>query len=262
MIEILESPKHLVALKIAGSITGEDIEKAYKATDGALETNERVSFFAETGETLEFTLEGFLKDLWNGLGQLGRLSKYYRAAVVTDKGWLATMARVEGLVFSSIDVRVFEPADRDKAFVWASEKPEPLPEPAEPERSIHFLQTTSESVFAYEVNGRIRERDIKLAVEAMKPFFDREGKFNALVRMKDFAGFDLSAVLDDDLFRLKFKAASKIEKYAVIGPKPWMRNILELGGAVFPTEIRVFDAEEEAAAWEWVGAQQALLAGK
>jgi len=45
MIEILESPKHLIAMKISGKITAEDIEKAYSATRDALKDNERVSFF-------------------------------------------------------------------------------------------------------------------------------------------------------------------------------------------------------------------------
>ncbi|MGD9628157.1 MAG: STAS/SEC14 domain-containing protein [Pyrinomonadaceae bacterium] len=262
MIEILESPKHLVAMKISGSITAEDIEKAYKATEDALGSNERISFFAEIDESVAFTAEGIVKDLWKGLGQLGKLSKYFRAAVVTDKGWIGAMARVEGLVFSSIDVRVFEPADRNKAFAWATEAPEPLPKPEVPEPSIHFLQTTSEGVFAYEVNGRLREKDIKAAVAATKPFLEREGKFNVLARMKEFGGFDLLAVLDDDLIKLKFKAINKIGKYAVVGPKPWMRNLLELIRPLVAAEIKVFDPEDEAAAWEWVGAQQALLAGK
>ena len=87
MIEILESPKHLIAMKISGSVTAADIDKAYKATDEALKANERVSFFAEVDDSMGLTIEGALKDLWNGIGQLGRLGKYYRAAVVTDKGW-------------------------------------------------------------------------------------------------------------------------------------------------------------------------------
>ena len=136
MIEILESPKHLVAMKISDSITAEDIDQAYKVTDEALKANELVSFFAEIDDSMGFTVEGLLKDLWKGLGQLGRLGKYYRAAVVTDKGWIATMARVEGLVFSSIDVRVFEPAERSKALAWASEAPEPLPKPEDAPASI------------------------------------------------------------------------------------------------------------------------------
>lgn len=262
MIEILESPKHLIAMKISGSVTAEDIDKAYKATNEALSTNERVSFFAEVDDSMGLTIEGALKDLWNGIGQLGRLGKYYRAAVVTDKGWIATMARVEGLVFSSIDVRVFDPAERLKALAWASEAPEPLPKPEDAPASVHILHTTSENVFAWEVNGRVREKDVKAAVAAMKPYLEREGKFNVLVRLKDFGGFDLLSALDDELMKTKYKAISKVEKYAIIGAKPWMRNLVELVSGLFSTKIRFFDAEEEHAAWEWVGAEQALLAGK
>jgi hypothetical protein len=39
-----------------------------------------------------------------------------------------------------------------------------------------------------------------------------------------------------------------------------MRNLLELVAGIVSTEIRVFDMADEADAWEWVGAQQALLA--
>lgn len=259
MLEILKSPKHLVAMRISGSLTADDVTHAYKATEEALKENERISFFAEVDPSMALTFEGLVKDLVEGVGHWGKLKRYYRAAVVTDKGWMAALARVEGLVFSSIDVRVFGHDERDKAFAWASETPEPIPAPVEPEPSIHFLQTTSENVFAYEVNGRLRERDIKNAVRELKPFLAREGKFNVLARMKDFSGFDLLSVFDDDLVRLKLKAPSKIEKYAIVGAKPWMRNLTELVAPLIRTEVRNFDLDEEAAAWEWVGAQQALL---
>src|SRR5687767_14365860 len=107
MIEILESPKHLVAIKLSGGLTAEDVEKAYKATEDALKENERVSFFAEIEESMNLTLDGLVKDLVKSAGHLGKLSRYYRAAVVTNKSWIGALARVEGLVFSSIDVRVF-----------------------------------------------------------------------------------------------------------------------------------------------------------
>jgi hypothetical protein len=262
MIEILESPKYVVAMKISGKITAEDIEKAYATTRDALENNERVSFFGEITESLTFTAEGFVKDLTEGIKQLGNLSKYYRAAIVTDKGWLGALARVEGLVFSSIDVRVFAPAERDKAFAWAAEAPAPLPKPEEPKASIHFLQTTNPNVFAYEVNGRVRTKDVKAVVDEFKPYLERDGKVNVLAKLSDFNGFDLFAMLEDDLVKLKFRSLSKVDKYAVIGPKPWMRNLLELFYPWTSVKLRVFDKNEEASAWEWVGAQQALLAGK
>lgn len=259
MLEILDSPKHLVAMRLSGELTANDITEAYKAADEAIKDNDHVSFFAEVDPSMKFTFEGLVKDLVEGIGQWDKLKHYYRAALVTDKGWMAALARVEGLVFSSIDVRVFGPDERDKAFAWASETPEPAAKPVEPEPSIRLIQTTSENVFAYEVDGRLRERDIKNAVNAVKPFIERDGKFNVLARMKNFHGFDLLSVFDDDLIKLKLKAPSKIGKYAVVGPKPWMRNMLELVDPLMSTEIRTFDASEEAAAWEWVGAQQALL---
>jgi len=260
MLEIIDSAKHLVAMKISGRITAEDIEKAYKAGTEALKDNERVSFFAEITDSLAFTPEGLLKDLKEGIKSLGNLSKYYRAAVVTDKGWLGALVRVEGLVFSSIDFRVFEPSERDKAFAWASEVPPPLPKPEEPEPAIHFLQTTNPNVFAYEVNGRVRAKDVKAVVNEFKPYLDRAGKINVLAKLSDFNGFDMLAMIEDDLVRLKFKSLSKVDKYAVIGPKPWMRNLMELFYPLTSIKLRVFDSGEEAAAWEWVGAQQALLA--
>ena len=259
MLEILESPKYLVALRLSDKLTAEDVTKAYKVTDDALKSNDRISFFAEVDPSMQLSFEGIVKDLVEGVSQWGKLKHYYRVALVTDKGWMAALARVEGLVFSSVDVRVFTHTDRAKAFAWASEKPEPIADPIVPDPAIHFIQTTSENVFAYEVDGRVRERDIKAAVTELKPYFDREGKFNVLARMKDFNGFDLLSIFDDNLIRLKIKAPSRIAKYAVIGPKPWMRNLLELANSLINTEIRAFDMSEESAAWEWIGARQALL---
>ena len=261
MLEILESPKHLVAMKLSGDLTAADIEKAYKAAEDTLKENERISFFAEVGDSIVLTLEGLAKDVVKGIGQITNLSKYYRAAVVTDQGWLGALARVEGLVFSSVDVRVFPTAERDKAFAWASEKPEPLPKAAKAGRSIHFIQTNNDRVVAYAINGSVTENDIKEAAKVLNEAFDRHDKVNILVRMKDFGGYDLYALLNDELYRMKYKALSKVEKYAVVGAKPWMRNLMELISPLFKMETRVFDESEEAAAWEWVGAQQVLLAG-
>jgi hypothetical protein len=259
MLEILESQKHLVAMRLSAELTAEDVALAYRTTEDAIKANERISIFVDIDPSMQLTFQGLVKDLVEGVSQWNKLKHYYRVALVTDKGWMAALARVEGLVFSSIDVRVFENAEREKAFAWASEPPEPLSAALDADPSIRFIQTTGENTFAYEIDGRLRERDIKSAVKELKPFFEREGKFNVLARMKSFNGFDLLSVFDDDLIRLKLKAPSKIAKYAVVGPKPWMRNLLELAGTVVTTEIRTFDESEEAAAWEWIGAQQALL---
>jgi len=259
MIEILDSPKYLVAMRLSESMTADDVAKAYKVTDDALSNNERISFFAEIDDSVNLSFEGLLKDMVEGIGQIGKLKRYYRAAVVTEISWMAAIARVEGFVFSSVDVRVFAHEDREKAFAWSSEEPEPLPEPVESGPSIRLIQTTSEKVFAYEVDGPIREKDVETVIIGLNEAFDRQKKINVLGRMRNWSGFDLMSVLNDDLFKVKFKALSKIDRYAVVGGRSWMRNFLELINPLISPTIRVFDESEEAAAWEWVGAQQALL---
>jgi hypothetical protein len=260
MLEKLDSPKHLVAMRLSGGMTASDVEQAYKAIEEAIKTNDRISFFAEVDPSLHLTAQGLFKDAIEGLSHIGKMKHYYRAAVVTDKGWMAAAARVEGLVFSSIDVRVFEPGDRDKAFAWASEKPVSAPKPKEPKRAVHFLKTSSERVVAYEVDGRIGEKDIVAAAAELKEAFAGPGKINVLGRIKNWEGFDLSSVINDDYVKVKFQALSKVEKYAIIGGPAWMRNFIELMQPLFSVEMRVFDATEEEAAWDFVGARQALLA--
>jgi len=256
MIEILESPEHLVAMRLSGNITAADVAKAYRACEDALKVNDRISFYAEVGESANFTVEGLAKDVVEGIGQICKLSRYYRAAVVTDKSWIANIARAEGVLFCMIDIRVFDPKESDKALAWASEKPEA---PAKPEPSIRLIQTTKKTVFAYEVDGPIRDRDLKTAVRGLNEAFKAHNKINVLARMKNWAGFEIASIFSDELFRMKYSALSKVDKYAVVGPRPWMRNLLELVNPCFSTKIRVFEPSEEAAAWEWVGAQQALL---
>lgn len=257
MIEKLDLQEHVVALRLSGDMTAEDVEKAYKITEDALKNNERISFYAEVDGSMNITFEGLVKDLLQLPGQLGKLSRYYRAAVVTDKGWIAAMARIEGIVFSSIDVRVYPTDESQKAKDWVAEEPEPLPKSEEPGISVNFIPTSSDHVFAYEVNGRLREADIKLAIKEFSPFLEREGDLNVIGKFQNFNGFDLTSVLDDDLIKLKYRSASRIKRYAVIGATPWMRNFLELIGSLLSTKVKLFDLTEEDAAWNWVGATRA-----
>ena len=260
MLEILDGPKYLVAFKLSGELTADDVDKSTKALTDALKDNERVSIFTEIDGSISLTLEGLWKDLVNSVSNFGIRRKIFRLAVVSSSEFYSFLLRVEGLVFSSIEMRVFSPEQRDQAFAWAAKEPEPLPKPEPPRRAIHFLQTTNPNVFAYEVDGRVTEKDIEETVKELKSFFERSEKTNILVRMKHFNGFDLSALLNDDLYRVKLQALSKVERYAVIGAPAWMRNFLELINPAFKLKIRVFDTENEHDAWEWVGASQTLLA--
>lgn len=260
MFERLDSPKHLIAGKITGDLTADDIVAMNKLVDEALKSNGSISFYAEIDKTVKLTFDGLIKDFIDGISRLGQLNRFYRAAVVTDRGWVAAVARIEGLVFYSMDIRAFSFEDKAKAFAWAAEEPEEKAKPAEPGPGIHFLQTTNDAVFAYEVTGRILEKDITRTVDELNRLYDSHEKINILAKMGKFSGFDITAFLNDNFVKAKFRSFSKVDKYAVIGAKPWMRNFLELVDPLFAVKIKVFDAEDEQAAWDWIGSSQALLA--
>jgi len=261
MLEILEAPKHLVAFKLSKELTAEDVDRSTKVLTDALKEQERINIFTEIDSSVSLTLEGLWRDLVNSVSTFGLIKKINRLAVVSGSPVYSALLRVEGLVFSSIEMRVFRPEQRDEAFAWASKKPDALPKPEPPKRALHFIQTSSESVVAYEIDGRVTEEDVKESVKTLKSKFEQHEKINILVRMKNFKGYDLAALLNDELYRVKYQSLSKVERYAVIGAPTWMRNFLELIDPAFKVKIQVFDADEEEAAWEWVGASQSLLAG-
>lgn len=261
MLEILDAPKHLVAFKLSNELTAEDVDRSTAALANALKEQERINIFTEIDGSVSLTLEGLWRDLVNSVNSFGLRKKVNRLAVVSGSTVYSALLRVEGLVFSSIEMRVFRPEQRDEAFAWASKTPEAVPKPEPPKPAIHFLQTTSDSVFAYEIDGRVSDADIKDALKELKTKFDQHEKVNVLVRMKNFNGFDLSALLNDELYRVKYQSLSKVERYAVVGAPTWMRNFLELIDPAFKIKIQVFEPEDEEAAWEWVGASQSLLAG-
>jgi hypothetical protein len=261
MLEILEAPKHLVAFKLSKELTAEDVDRSTKVLTDALKEQERINIFTEIDSSVSLTLEGLWRDLVNSVSTFGLIKKINRLAVVSGSPVYSALLRVEGLVFSSIEMRVFRPEQRDEAFAWASKKPDALPKPEPPKRALHFIQTSSESVVAYEIDGRVTEEDVKESVKELKSKFEQHEKINILVRMKNFKGYDLAALLNDELYRVKYQSLSKVERYAVIGAPTWMRNFLELIDPAFKVKIQVFDADEEEAAWEWVGASQSLLAG-
>lgn len=259
MIEILDSPGYLASLKVSGEITAGDITKAAKAIEDIIKANDRVSIFVEVEDSARYTLEGFFKDVIEGLNRLNDLGHIYRVALVTNKGWMSAMTRLEGVVFASIDMRVFEPAERDRGLAWASELPPPRVEPQPRATGLRLIQTTKPSVVAFEITGQVGDAEIKTLAAAMRDAFKSHERINMFARMSGYTGFDLAAFLNEDLYTVKLKGLTKVDKYAVVDPKPWIRNWIELVNPLFKVDARIFDASEEKAAWDWVGAAPALL---
>lgn len=120
---------HVVAFRANGKVDAKDLQTIIDAIEATKRDHPRISLYAEFDDMRWITGTALLRDIGYGLTQIGELSRYYRAAVVSDKRWITRIARLEGRLFKSVEIRTFATAQRDTAREWVRHLPE-APEPA------------------------------------------------------------------------------------------------------------------------------------
>ncbi|ERS87763.1 MULTISPECIES: STAS/SEC14 domain-containing protein [Halomonas] len=121
---ITHSAPHVVAMKVGGVVTGRELQRAIDAIEAAKRDHPRVSLLAELDGLRWMTLTALLKDVGYGLTQLGDLSRYHRAAVITDKEWVKHIAHLEDRLFKAIEIRTFPHREYAAAREWVAELPQ------------------------------------------------------------------------------------------------------------------------------------------
>ena len=195
MLEIIPAPEGVVAMRASGRLDEADIERAVQAVEAALAQHERIALYAEV-DVAGMSPGALWKDLAYGLGKLGELHRFPRAAIVTDQGWVRWITQAESALLPGIEMRVFPVADREAALSWIAE---PLPEQGsgEPQRhepSVSFVGTTRPDVVAFEVNGRFGAADVRELLRVFNDVMAAHDKLRILVLMRDFEGATLERI--------------------------------------------------------------------
>jgi hypothetical protein len=249
MLEALAAPDHVVAFRVSGRITGDDIEAATAAVDAALERYDRIGLYVDAGELDSFTAEAFAKDLRYGLGKLGQLGRFTRSAVITDKAWLRNIARFEDRLFPQIEIRCFDENQRGEALDWASELPPAKPPPPS---ALTFIATESPTTHAFEIDGTLSREDTAQAIATLKAAFAEHDQVRLLARIKRLGGINPAALTQDGLISMKLEAIRKVERYALVGGPGWLARMIETLNPLFKTDLRHFALEDEDKAWAWL----------
>lgn len=119
MLDLLPSPcPDVVAFRVSGKVTAEDVELAWASIDAALDEGETIGLYAEIVDLGSFTLDGLVKDLAMGLKQIGEWGRFARYAVVSDARWLRAVADVEGKLLPGIEIRTYTLDEKDAAMAW------------------------------------------------------------------------------------------------------------------------------------------------
>jgi hypothetical protein len=118
MHQFIDSPDDVLALKISGTITGEDLNAIMDRTDAVLAKHDKVHVYAETEGIDGMQLSALPHHFTRAMPLFGKLGQFGRVAVVADQAWIRTGSRLESALLPNISYMVVGPEGRDEALAW------------------------------------------------------------------------------------------------------------------------------------------------
>ena len=112
---IPHKPDKIVGLNIDGKIEAQDIDRVVKSIEQRLKLGGKLRLYAEVNNWSGMSLEAFIKDL---RFSLQHFQDFEKEAIVSDRRWLESLAAIGNTLFSSIEVKHFTFAEKDKALEW------------------------------------------------------------------------------------------------------------------------------------------------
>jgi hypothetical protein len=125
MLEFLDTPDSILALKMSGTIQGADLDAVMDRLDAAFEKHEIVHVFVETQGIDGIEIAALPSYASRALPLFGKLKRFGRVAVVADQAWIRIGAQIESAMLPFISYRTYEPQDRAKALAWVISAKEP-----------------------------------------------------------------------------------------------------------------------------------------
>ncbi|NLE88053.1 MAG: STAS/SEC14 domain-containing protein [Myxococcales bacterium] len=120
MIEVLSAPAHVAAFRLAGTVSEDDYEELVREVETKLQTRERIGIYVDATDFERITLPALRKRLQYGAKNWKRRGRFQRAALVTNKRWMSSLARVADRIVPQIRARSFDAEDSDAAMRWAA----------------------------------------------------------------------------------------------------------------------------------------------
>lgn len=122
MLELIDTPEDVIALRIAGKITGADLDTAMNRLEDAMRRHDKVHIFVETNAIEAIEIAALPSYIARATPLFGKLGHFGRVAVVADQAWIRIATRMESAVLPFISYRVFAPEQRDVALAWVTGK--------------------------------------------------------------------------------------------------------------------------------------------
>lgn len=251
MLEMLESGEGVIALKITGRLEREELERVTALLEASLAARAKTHIFVEIEDYRGFDPSILPDYLPHAAAMLGKLDRFGRVAVVSDQRWIRWLTKLESALLPHISYETFTARERTQALDWVEGR-SALPHGP----SLRIIETDKSNVMGFELDGRITSAEIRSIAGEMSALLGRvEGPVRVLGRFVRFASPEMGAFFDDDYLRMKLAMLDRVERYAVVGGPGWLRVWVAALAPVLKVDLRHFEADQEAAAWQWLGAR-------
>lgn len=120
MLELMETAADVIGVRIAGKITGGDLDAVMNRLEEAMNHHEKVHVFVETSAIDAIEITALPSYIGRAMPLFGKLGHFGRVAVVADQAWIRMATRIESAILPFISYRVFEPEQRAEALAWVT----------------------------------------------------------------------------------------------------------------------------------------------
>jgi hypothetical protein len=123
MIDVLTAPDHVLAVRMSGTVDEDDYDRVIAEAERRLARHERIGVFFDLTDFDDVTPGAATKDIGYVFGKIGQWRRFPREAIVTDKRWIRALIKAAAPLVPQIEMRTFDPAEREAGLRWATEVP-------------------------------------------------------------------------------------------------------------------------------------------
>ncbi|TGQ42722.1 MULTISPECIES: STAS/SEC14 domain-containing protein [unclassified Mesorhizobium] len=121
--------------------------------------------------------------------------------------------------------------------------------------AVRRIPTDRDDLFAVDIVGHVLASDAENLFGLLEAAYALHPRIDVLVRLIDHDGVDWAKVSGETVTQGTAHALEHVGRCAAVGEPNWIPEVQGLFTASLPVELRHFRAEDEAAAWEWLGAR-------
>jgi len=252
MITIEKAPQHVLAIRLSGVVEESDVKRMEQAFAEQLESDDRFGLVVDMTDWSDITGDAIAEDSKFEFGLLGKLARFPRMALISDKQFPRAIASWLDPVFPTVEIRTFGADAKAEAVSFASSAAA-LPESGtERTHGVRMIDTGNPGLVAFEMTGVLTTDDAEQVIGPLQAAFDGDRQVDVFARVTGYRGFDPSMFVTTDILSVKLSAIGHIRRYAIVGAPKWMRNVGGMMLSALPMNVRFFDSDDEDDAWTWL----------